>query len=149
MSGLGIQVGGGMFGGDSIPVMEAVLRFAGQRQLVLLNNVANWNTPGFRATDLPEGEFQRALAEAIQRRASGGEALAIAGGGNIRSAGRGEFRVVPVAANTGSMRHDGNTVVIDQEQIKLLKNAMTVQVFNRLLSRKYRALRTAIAGRII
>jgi flagellar basal-body rod protein FlgB len=149
MSGLGIQFGGGAFGGESISTIEAVLRFAGQRQLVLLNNVANWNTPGFKAADLPESEFQRALTDAIQRRSSGSDPLSIRAGGRIGSEGPGLFRVAPIDANTGSMRHDGNTVVIDQEQIKLLKNAMTVQVFNRLLARQYRALRTAIAGRVI
>ena len=148
MSGLGIAQGGGLFGGESIPVMEAVLRFAGQRQLVLINNVANVNTPNFKAKDLPEGEFRELLAEAIGRRGTSAFALEIPSGRNIRGTADGSFRAEPVEVPGSAMRHDGNTVVLDQEQTKLLKNAMTAQVFNRLLLRKYRMLRTAIAGRV-
>jgi flagellar basal-body rod protein FlgB len=148
MSGTGISIGGGLFGSGSIPVLEAVLGFAGQRQLVLLNNVANWNTPGFKARDLPESEFQKALAEAVRRRETGAMPLELASGRHVRRAPDGGPAFEQVEVNRGAMRHDGNTVVIDQEQAKLLKNAMTAQVFGRLLSRQYRALRTAIGGRI-
>jgi flagellar basal-body rod protein FlgB len=148
MNGLDIRFGGGLFGSGSIPVLEAALSYASQRQLVLLNNVANWNTPNFKARDLPEGDFRRALQNALERRATGAEPLSMPSGRHIRPAGDGGFRVEPVRVNTGSMRHDGNTVVIDQEQTKLLKNAMSVQVFNRLLARKFRSLRTAISGRV-
>ena len=148
MSVNGIQVGGGLFGGESIPVMESLLRYTSQRQLVLLNNVANWNTPNFKARDLSENDFQIALSDAIERRESGDSPLGISTGRNISRSEDGSFRIEPRSVNSGIMRHDGNTVVIDQEQSKLLKNAMTAQIFNRLLARKYRSLRSAIAGRI-
>ncbi len=148
MSGMGIQFGGGFFGSGSIPVMEAALRFASQRQIVLLNNVANWNTPNFKARDLPEAEFQKALRGAIERRETEAMPLRIPGSRNIRRAPGGGLQVEKVEVNTGAMRHDGNTVVIDQEQTKMLKNAMTAQVFNRLLAKKFRTLRMAIAGRV-
>ncbi len=148
MSGQGIGLGGGLFGSESIPVLESVLSFAAQRQLVLLNNVANWNTPNFRAQDLPEGDFQNALNRAIASRSSGATALRMPSGRNIRRAPGGGLKVESVEVNTGAMRHDGNTVVIDDEQTKLLKNAMTYQVFNRMLARKFRMLRTAVSGRI-
>jgi flagellar basal-body rod protein FlgB len=125
-----------------------VLRFSGQRQLVLLNNVANWNTPNFKARDLPEGDFQRALNQAIADRRTGASPLRMPSGRSIRRAPGGGLKVETVEVNTGAMRHDGNTVVIDNEQTKLLKNAMTYQVFNRMLARKFRGLRTAISGRI-
>lgn len=148
MSGLGIQFGGGLFGSESIPAIEAALRFASQRHLVLLNNVANWNTPNFKARDLPEAEFQKALRQAIEGRETGAAPLRIRAGRHIRRAPGGGLRLEAVEVDTGSMRHDGNTVVIDREQTELLKNAMTVQVFNRLLAKKFRMLRTAIAGRV-
>ena len=148
MSELGIQCGGGLFGSDSIPVLESAISFVGQRQLVLLNNVANWNTPNFKAQDLPEDAFQKSLADAISRRQTGAYPLEIQSGRHIQRAPGGGLRIEPVRANTGAMRHDGNTVVIDQEQTKLLKNAMTAQILNRLLARKFRSLRTAIAGRV-
>jgi flagellar basal-body rod protein FlgB len=148
MSGTEIGVGGGLFGSGSIPIIESMLSFSSQRQLVLLNNVANWNTPNFKARDLSEGDFQAALAEAINRRPTSAYPLQIPSGSSIRRAPGGGIAIESVEVDTGSMRHDGNTVVIDSEQSKLLKNAMTYQVFNRLLSRKFRGLRMAISGRL-
>jgi flagellar basal-body rod protein FlgB len=148
MSGIGIQFGGGLFGSGSIPAIESVLRFTSQRQLVLLNNVANWNTPGFKAQDLPETDFRKALSAAVARRETSAQPLVFTGSRHIRRAPGGGFRMEPVAVETGAMRHDGNSVVIDQEQTKLLKNAMTAQVFNRMLAQKFRMLRSAISGRV-
>jgi len=147
MNGLGITGGGSLFGSESIPTIESVLSFTSQRHTVLLNNVANWNTPNFKAQDLPVEEFQAALAEAIERRVTGAAPLDIATGRHLRRGPDGDIRVERVATSSGVMRHDGNTVVVDQEMTKLLKNAMTAQIFNRLLARKFRMLRTAIVGR--
>jgi flagellar basal-body rod protein FlgB len=149
MSGMGMSMGGGLFGGESLPVIEAVLGFAGQRQTVLLNNIANWSTPNFRAQDLPEKGFQRALAEALRTRGPSARPIRFAAGFGIRSDRVGGFQMVPVDVQSGAVRPDGNTVVIDEEQTKLLKNGLTVQVFSRLLSMKFRMLRTAISERLV
>ncbi len=148
MSANGIGgVGLGMFG-DSLPVIESVLGFAGQRHAVLLNNVANVDTPGFRAKDLPEGDFQKALREAIDERRTGNDPLELATGVNLRRGADGGIEVVPVETGSGVMRADGNDVALDQEMSKLLKNAMTVQAFNRLLNSQFQLLGLAIRGRL-
>jgi len=148
MSGMGVGPGGGLFGGESIPVIESMLSFANQRHAVLLNNVANVDTPGYRAKDLPEGDFQKALESAIESRRTGAEPLVLGTGLSVRRGADGGFEVVPVANGHGVARNDGNNVAIDQEMAKLLKNAMTVQVFNRLLAVKFNGLATAIRGRL-
>jgi len=132
MSGVDAGSGVGLFGGGSIPVIESVLSFANQRHALLLNNVANVDTPGYRAKDLPEKDFQKALEGAIAGRRSSAEPL--------------EF--VPVASGSGVTRNDGNDVAVDQEMAKLLKNAMTAQVFNRLLAAKFQMLGLSIRGRV-
>jgi flagellar basal-body rod protein FlgB len=147
MSGTGLGAGVGMFG-DSLPVIESVLSFANQRHAVLVNNVANADTPGFRARDLPEGDFQKALRSAVEARRSGSDPLEFGAGANIRRTADGGIEVVPVNSGGGVLRHDGNDVAIDQEMSKLLKNAMTVQVFNRLMAGKLQALGLAIRGRL-
>ena len=147
MNGTGSALGAGLFA-ESFPVIESVLGFANQRHAVLVNNVANADTPGFRAKDLPEGDFQKALRSAVEARRSGSDPLELGTGVNIRRAADGGVEVVPVDSGSGVMRHDGNDVAIDQEMSKLLKNAMTVQVFNRLLTTKFQMLATSIRGRL-
>jgi flagellar basal-body rod protein FlgB len=148
MSAAGIGGGGlGLFG-DSLPVIESVLSFANQRHGVLLNNVANVDTPGFRAKDLPEGDFQKALRAAVEGRRTGADPLELSAGSSIRTTADGGFEVESFESVSGVMRNDGNDVALDQEMAKLLKNGMTVQVFNRLLATKLQMLGTAIRGRL-
>jgi flagellar basal-body rod protein FlgB len=148
MSDMGIAPGGGLYSGESIPVIEAVLSYANQRHVLLLNNVANVDTPGFRAKDLPEEAFRRALVNAIENRETGARPLEFTSGQDVRRTAGGGIEVVPVQNGHGVMRHDGNNVSIDEEMTKLLKNGLTVQVFNRLLAGKFQALVTAIRMRV-
>lgn len=57
-----------LFENTSMPVLEQVMAFTEERQHVLADNVANLDTPGYRATDLPVSEFTGALCEAIEQR---------------------------------------------------------------------------------
>ena len=148
MNGMGMRIGGGLFGGESIPAMEAALRFASQRHLVLVNNVANAHTPNFRARDLSEDGFRGALTEAIQRRTTSAAPLNMPTGRHLRRGPDGSMRFQPMQSGGAELRHNGNDVAIDQQMTNLLKNASTMQVFNRFLSRKFRMMRTAISGRI-
>ena len=42
----------GLFQSSSIPVMQEVINFAQARQAVLAGNIANIDTPGYKAKDL-------------------------------------------------------------------------------------------------
>ena len=42
----------GLNNADALPVLERVLQFAGQRHRLIVNNIANLNTPGFRPMDV-------------------------------------------------------------------------------------------------
>jgi flagellar basal-body rod protein FlgB len=147
MSGMGAGAGVGLFG-DSIPAIESVLSFANQRHAVLLNNVANVDTPGFRSKDVPEADFQKSLRAALESRRSNTEPLELGSGLNLRRTADGGFEAVPVESDGGVMRNDGNNVAVDQEMSKLLKNAMTMQVFNRMLANQFQTLGLAIRGRL-
>jgi len=50
------------------PSLEATIRFAGQRQRLIMNNIANLSTPGYRQLDVSTRGFQRTLAQAIAER---------------------------------------------------------------------------------
>jgi flagellar basal-body rod protein FlgB len=149
MSDMGITVGGGLFGSESIPVLESVLSHAHQRHTILANNIANMNTPGFRSQDLPEGEFRQNLQRAIDARETGARPLEFSAGFSMRPAAGGGFEMVPVNNNGEAlMRNDNSDVSVEEEMAKQLKNGLTIQVFNRLLSDKFRVLGTAISMRV-
>jgi flagellar basal body rod protein FlgB len=56
---------GGLTNSDGIPALERLVQFTGQRHRLILNNIANLSTPGFRPSDVSPQAFQAQLAEAI------------------------------------------------------------------------------------
>ena len=126
-----------IFANTSIPVLEEVMAFAGLRHRYLANNVANVDTPGYRALDLPEARFQRLLAEAVERRRRrGGGPLALPG-----------EAFVP-ARSGGQLRLDGNDVSLDLELARMSKNAMKFQLAARLLASRLRFLSMVVRERM-
>ena len=145
---MSVSMGGGVSGNGSIPILEAMLSFTHQRQTLLVNNIANLNTPNFRAKDLPVSEFQALLKEALNNRSTGASPIQLPTGGSIKHAEGGGFEGVPVFRQSGVTRHDGNNVSIDVEMNELLKNALTAQTLNKLLAGKYGGLQKAIKGTV-
>ena len=56
----------GIFNKTTIPALEQTITFAQRRHELLAGNLANLDTPDYRARDLNVGDFQNALAESIQ-----------------------------------------------------------------------------------
>lgn len=55
-----------LFQSTTIPALEQTVQFAQRRHELLAGNVANLDTPGYRARDLDVGNFQDALADSIR-----------------------------------------------------------------------------------
>jgi flagellar basal-body rod protein FlgB len=112
--------------------MEGLSRALTLRQRqheVLASNLANIETPGYRARDL---DFGAALKEAFAA-TDGGEAVAP------------PARIVEDTAVPP--RADGNTVDIDLQMVKLSANAGAYTTLARLLKDEFNDLRMAIEGR--
>jgi flagellar basal-body rod protein FlgB len=56
-----------MFESTTLPALQQTLVFTERRHEVLASNIANLDTPDFRARDLPVDRFQETLAESIER----------------------------------------------------------------------------------
>ena len=61
---------GGLFQASTIPVLEQAVNFGQARHNVLAGNLANIDTPGYKARDLSTALFQNRLKEAIETRNS-------------------------------------------------------------------------------
>jgi flagellar basal-body rod protein FlgB len=99
-----------------------------QRHEVLASNLANVETPGYRAREL---EFGAALKDAFR----GGEGI---------EAALPETEVV--ADRTAPSRADGNTVDVDLQMAKLGANGGRYIALAKLLGHKVTMLRQAIEG---
>lgn len=116
------------------------LKVSAQRSELLAANLANADTPNYKARDI---DFRAALSAA---NASSGVGLTathaghIATGGNAATGAELKYRV-PYAPAL-----DGNTVDAQVEQANFAENAVRYQATLTFLSSKFRGLMTAITG---
>jgi len=127
-------------------VHQDALKLYAQRSTVLANNIANADTPNYKAQDL---DFRSVLAQSGA--AGAGAALPLATtssahlGGSSAASGSGagaalKYRV-PLAPSL-----DGNTVDVQMEQAAFADNTVRYQAALNFLSGKFRDLMTAITG---
>ncbi len=57
-----------IFNATTVPVLEQVVNFNEARQSLLAGNIANYDTPLYRARDLDVGLFKKKLEGAIERK---------------------------------------------------------------------------------
>ena len=139
--------------------LTAVVHYAGLRHKTIANNIANLDTPGYKALDIsfreqlrdlmetPNGREQRVRhsVSSTTRNPSSPHAL--------RSISRSVSLMPPTVmfapdANALRPRIDSNTVNIDQELIKVSQNSILHNSCLQLLRGKFRTLRSAISGNV-
>ena len=121
------------------------LKLSAQRSEVLAANLANADTPNYKARDV---DFKSALAASATS------------GGNLKmvTTGTAQAEFIPLAANGSTTNAqtlyrvplapslDGNTVDAQVEQANFAQNAIRYQASLQFISGKFRALMTAITG---
>jgi len=113
---------------------------ASLRQTVLSNNLANFNTPGFKRSDVVDNpSFARELARAQTSGLRRTHAKHLPG-----LAGRGVQGFSVVQDPTTTMRTDGNNVDVDRERVLLLENQLYYESLIDAVSRKLGQLRSVI-----
>jgi flagellar basal-body rod protein FlgB len=125
----------------TMQLLNRTLDLRQARQRVIASNIANEETPGYRAADL---NFQDSLQAA--HRGRGFVSLAVTQGHHIGPRGDSIQRVVgklgPVPA--GDLPLDANSVNIELEMAKMSDNAMQYNAAAELLAKKFRGLLNAI-----
>jgi len=120
-------------------IHEDALRLRTRRGEVLAGNLANADTPGFKARDFDFGAvLQRELPGAVQ----------------LTATQRGHVRTDGATALAGPLQYripthpslDGNSVDVAREQVEFSSNAMQYQASLRFLDGKIRSLLSAIRG---
>jgi flagellar basal-body rod protein FlgB len=128
-----------------IGVHADALKVRGQRTELLARNLANADTPGYKAQDI---DFRAALAAAgggadkgVAMRATSTHHIGGATGGAAGADPADLKYRTPLAPSL-----DGNTVDVQMEQAAFAENAVRFQATLSFLSSRFRGLMTAITG---
>jgi flagellar basal-body rod protein FlgB len=125
-------------------VHTASLDVRARRGELIANNLANADTPGYRARDI---DFRQALARASGEQASG-VTLRTTQAGHLGGANVAEAATSPDLKYRTPLAPalDGNTVDAQIEQAAFAENAVRYQATLTFLNSKFRGLLTAIMG---
>ncbi len=121
----------------ALGIHERALGLRSQRAEILANNLANADTPGFKARDM---DFQAMLAGQMESAAP------------LRTTN--ERHLTTATPATGELLYrnpiqpaiDGNTVDTQQEMAEFSKNALSFQASFQFLNSKFKGLTSAIKG---
>lgn len=134
----------------SIPVLEQLMQFAAARHQLLVNNIANADTPGYRVQDLSVSDFQQTLAKALANRDSNGGALVLRGRQVKTDPATGRLVTSPEAGASSEVTfHDGANRQIEKEMALLAENTLSYNIAAELLKGQFNALKSAIRQRTL
>ncbi len=122
---------------NSMLMMQKSLDYLWQNQACILDNVANVETPGYKAQ---YATFEDALNDAI---------LSSGGTDNISRNARRAIESAEIEIKTAeneSTRLDDNGVNITEQSVELARNAYQIQYVMNAISQDFGILRTAITG---
>jgi len=125
-------------------LLSRSLDFRAQRNALLSSNVANVETPGFKARDLV---FERELGRAMHAHEPGPLRVTDPRHFDGRTAtplALVKPEVILSATPTTSL--DGNTVDLEKEMAKLGENQLSYQALTQMVSHKFSQLKLAIRG---
>lgn len=126
---------------QNISVYSQALDLRTQRHQVLASNIANADTPNYKARDF---SFEKAMQNAMAGRSEGGLSLSRTSRGHIEGGGSAAAALQFRTTNQGSV--DGNTVDMDVERTQIADNALQYQIVSQLVSDKIKGMRNALAS---
>jgi len=128
----------------TIDLAQRALDLRSRRHEVLLSNIANADTPGYKAFDLmveeaisrqtpKQGQLQMSRTDADHLPAGGDQASTVAA------------RKVALTPQV-TLRGDGNTVDMDREMSALAANQLQYRMSTQLIAKKFHSLHNIIKG---
>lgn len=121
---------------SSTKALEKGLDAAWTRNQVIANNIANADTPGFKASHV---EFETLFKQALER-------LDSADGNAGYTQALDEIEPLIVQDTDSSLRMDGNNVDVETENTELAKNTLYYQTLIEKLNSEFTRLELAING---
>lgn len=126
---------------QNLEVLTKALNLRTERHQILASNIANADTPGYKARDL---DFSKAMHGALAGRGYG-VGLARTSARHLDGSGNAAAAHLYYRKETQSAV-DGNTVDMDVERAQISENALQYQILTRLISDRLQGMRTAISS---
>lgn len=117
--------------------LGAALDLYQARHTVIAENIANSETPGYRARDI---QFADQLAAALTKPQEGEGAMEQPA--NMKM----PMRIEPSIDRDATLKPDGNSVALDVQVGRLSENAFKIQALTQILSGRYQGLKRVIEG---
>jgi flagellar basal-body rod protein FlgB len=129
---------------ETTNLLQKGLGVAQLRQEVIANNIANVDTPGFKASSV---DFESCMKEALSE--EGGFQAKVTRPGHVSfdPGGAAEVRPAVVTDDSTTMRMDGNNVDIDRQMTDLAKNSIWYDTLVTKINGELKRLKLAIEGR--
>lgn len=126
-----------------VTLIKQKMAFLSERQSALSQNIANANTPGYKAKDVKAPDFKKLVAgeESSGRLATThpGHIAGKGGGGSAR------FKHIN-QKNTFETTPTGNEVVLDEQMLKMSETAMDYQTTTSVYKKMLDMMRVAVGG---
>ncbi len=133
----------GLLQTNTVPLLEQVVNFSQARHNLLAGNIANLDTPGYKAADLDTAQFEdqlRSMWEA-QKMGSASAAESANGFAELRKPGQ-------HGLEWGNLvRHDEGDVNLEHQIAALSKNQMQHNLALTIMTSQFRLLQAAITER--
>lgn len=128
---------------DALRFQQAALGLRAQRQQLIASNIANADTPNYKARDV---DFKSALTSALGGKGGGQIPLAQTSAKHLQAAGNTALNShVQYRAEIQSSA-DGNTVNPDIERAQFAENAVQYEATLTFINSQLRGLQSAIQG---
>ena len=134
----------GLFDNSTIPYLKEAVNFAQARHNVLVGNVANLDTPGYKTRDLSVETFQERLSEAIAARKEHHESL----NAPLVSTSESDALKKVHESMTTVLRHDDVDVSLEQQVKEISKNQMLHNMAITIMTNQFQLLQTMISERL-
>jgi flagellar basal-body rod protein FlgB len=128
---------------EKLAVLSKAIDLRAYRQQVLASNIANADTPNYKARDF---DFKTAMEKAVANRSgTDGVSMATTSRGHISGGGGGGLPGLQFRSETQSAV-DGNTVDMDTERAQIADNAIQYEILARFIGDKFEGMRTALSN---
>jgi flagellar basal-body rod protein FlgB len=125
--------------------MKTKLETLSERQTLLAQNIANADTPGYKAKDVVEPDFKKMVTDASKNSAQK-LPMAITNPSHISAHPSAATLKVVNTRTTNELSPNGNNVVIEEEMSKIAANQAEYQKVLNLYSKAVSMFRTAIGN---
>tara|TARA_R110002049_G_scaffold2750_8_gene22122 strand:- start:26817 stop:27221 length:405 start_codon:yes stop_codon:yes gene_type:complete len=131
----------GIFNQTAIPALEQTLSFSERRHELLAGNIANIDTPDYRARDLNVQDFQSALSDSIEASRQSDPVA------SMNATTRDDIYSGPRDAMEQVVFHDGSDVSLEHQVTEIAKNQHMHSLAITTMRSQFSLLRAAITER--